>query len=279
MSHPITQLASTIPSAITRLNHLPAAQQQKIGWWAYGLAVLGTNLITPKMLEHQLKKSDLPPDEVRFNVQQESIRQIISGGVHVVSYFLMGGLVGRLLLNKAPQVTEQSRNLVQQLASIGMDFIGYAFVRPLISSELILNWLYDKNTPLLSPLLQKLDLKNPTAFAQPANSPHLSAGAGTPQSLDPVQRAAPALLSLEHRNADGDTYQSLYEVPTGLGLPVLLPPKREGAAPTTLSALSGNGSQGRAPGLQATAPLPLDPREVPSGAAAGSPRERLLALQ
>ena len=138
--------AKPIQGVIRRLDTLPEKQQQEIMYWVGGLAPLATNVVTPIVTHYRLKQSDLSPEERRFNDIQEISRQIVSGMLQVASFF-----GGAWLFGKAGGT--QSNRLVEFLGGVFCAFIAYAFIRPLLSTEIILRKLYPESGQLNRPAL------------------------------------------------------------------------------------------------------------------------------
>ena len=124
--------------SLQQLNHLTPAQREKVMYWVGGLAPIATNATTPFFTRLRFQHSGLPEEEVRKNVVQESARQLVSAGTHLTTYFGTSALVSLKARKTA------NKNLWMFLAGTAASFVGYAVIRPLISAELILRWLYPK---------------------------------------------------------------------------------------------------------------------------------------
>ncbi len=105
-------------------------------FWLNGLAPIATNIVTPLTTDHQLKKSQIPAEERKLLVLQEMARQLVSAGIHLGSYFGGAWLVGRLGRKS------QSKSLLEIAGGTLMSFVGYGFIRPMISTEILARWLY-----------------------------------------------------------------------------------------------------------------------------------------
>jgi hypothetical protein len=104
-------------------------------YWVGGLAPLATNVVTPMITRARFQHTALSPDEQRKNVLQESSRQLVSAMTHLLTYFGSSLLLRRYLKG-------DNQNMALFLMGTLSSFVGYAFIRPLISSELILRWVY-----------------------------------------------------------------------------------------------------------------------------------------
>jgi hypothetical protein len=124
------------------LNQLTPQQQQSMMYWVGGLSPLATNLVTPVVTHYRLKMTNLPEQERRMNVVQEVARQVVSAGLQLTSFFGGAWLMKKLgggAANKAG-----SNTLLQFLGGVFFAFLSYAFIRPLISTEIVLHYLYPK---------------------------------------------------------------------------------------------------------------------------------------
>jgi hypothetical protein len=82
-------------------------------------------------------------------VVQERARQLVSAMIHILTYFGSGLLVGL-------RCRTENKNLNMFLAGTLASFLGYAVVRPLISAEIILRWLYPDQIKPVKPDKTKL---------------------------------------------------------------------------------------------------------------------------
>jgi hypothetical protein len=114
--------------------HLPASQQRFL-FWFNGLAPVATNVVTPLVTYAQLRHKVVSPMERRSLVVQETVRQVLSGVIGVTTYFGGAWLTGRMMGSHA------AKSLGQIVGGTVASFIGYAFIRPLVSTELIVRWL------------------------------------------------------------------------------------------------------------------------------------------
>jgi len=123
-------------------------------YWLTGLAPIATNVVTPLFVALQLRYlKKIPSPLEQYNQQvQELSRQFISGTIGLVSYF-GGGEITRGVLNSlnifgfklGPDKTHEagfqlddSRQKVSMLlGGMAMSFIGFAIIRPMISTRLI----------------------------------------------------------------------------------------------------------------------------------------------
>ncbi len=119
---------------MTVYSHLPPKQQTFLFWFA-PLANLATNVVTPIIVHKQVKRQPISENDKRNLVIQEVCRQVISGGIGLITYF------GSALLSGLLTKRVEHRSFNQLVGGTIGSFIGYAFVRPLLSTELILRWL------------------------------------------------------------------------------------------------------------------------------------------
>lgn len=129
------RLAQPATQLLRSLEMMPAERQQTLMYWVGGLSPLATNVVTPIVTHYRFKKSDLPESERRFNVSQEIARQTVSGALQVLSFFGGAWIFGQM-------GGQKSRTLVEFLGGVFCAFVSYALIRPLVSSEIILRWLY-----------------------------------------------------------------------------------------------------------------------------------------
>lgn len=136
----LNQFQRPLATLYQRLESSPASRQQEIMYWVGGLSPLATNVVTPIVTHYRFKNSNLSPEEQRFNVRQETARQAVSGVLQLASFF-----GGAWVFGKASG--QNSKTLVAFLGGVVSAFVSYAFIRPLISSEIILRWLYAPASP------------------------------------------------------------------------------------------------------------------------------------
>ncbi len=165
MTSVLSGVRQPIRAVLNRLDNLPPPHQQRLIFWVGGLAPLATNVITPIVTHYRFKNSGLSREEQVFNVRQETARQIVSGALQVISFFGGAWLMGKT-------AGEQSRTLVSFLGGTLAAFISYSFIRPLVSSEIILRWLYTQDTP--SPLRRGVE-KNPFSYSAQRQQQRFSA--------------------------------------------------------------------------------------------------------
>lgn len=165
-----TRILSTVMAPLQRLGttleNIPAARQQTIMHWVGGLSPLATNVVTPIVTYYRFNKSDLPEAERQFNVKQEVARQSVSAVLQVASFFGGAWLFGHAS-------GKNSKTLVQFLGGVLCAFVSYAFIRPMVSSEIILRWLYsnEDKTPHTSPSHATLQEQRFSAFIRRASAP------------------------------------------------------------------------------------------------------------
>jgi hypothetical protein len=141
------------------LQNLTPHQRESVMYWVGGTAPLATNLTTPFFTRLRFEHAGIPDEEVHKNVVQESARQLVSAGTHVATYFGTSALVGL----KASKTA--NKNLWMFLAGTAASFVGYAVIRPLISAELILRWLYPQARQVKSDGLNKIKSSQQAVFS------------------------------------------------------------------------------------------------------------------
>jgi len=125
-------------------------------YWLTGLAPIATNVVTPLMVFWQLRRGNKAP-MVKYNQQVNEVgRQFVSGTIGLVSYF-GGGEVTRGILkglngigfNVGQPVCQQNgqnpddsgQKVAMLLGGILMSFVGFAVIRPWVSTQLICKFL------------------------------------------------------------------------------------------------------------------------------------------
>ncbi len=132
------------------LPHLPqqselSPAQARFVYWLNGLAPVVTNVITPLVVFWKMGGSSKLP-LVKYNQQvNEVVRQFISGTIGLVSYFgggeLTKGALNRIFDKNGRTLDESSKQVAMIVGGVAMSFIGFAFVRPYVSTELICKFL------------------------------------------------------------------------------------------------------------------------------------------
>lgn|GEM_PF-3004369 len=149
------------------MNGKPKEQQM---YWATGLASIASNIVIPMVVYLSLRKSSKTPVE-KYNLLVNEIgRQFISGSVGLLSFFAGGALVraGLNFYNKQKssqnQMDEGDKHLYMLVGAIATKFISSALLKPLLSTQLILQFLEKEKTPISLPLkqIQKLLAESPT---------------------------------------------------------------------------------------------------------------------
>lgn len=129
--------------------------QASFVYWLNGLAPVLTSIVTPLATYWVLRKK---PDKTaiqKYNQQvNEVVRQFVSGTVGLVGYFGGGettkGLLdgaGKLFPDSA-KMDEASKQVLMIVGGTLISFLGYAFIRPKISTDLICNLLKQEDTGL-----------------------------------------------------------------------------------------------------------------------------------
>ncbi|WP_373533011.1 hypothetical protein [Vampirovibrio sp.] len=137
---------STFPNANPSTELSPA--QARFVYWLNGLAPVATNIVTPFVvfLTMMLGKNKTKPVFTKYNQQvNEVVRQFVSGTIGLISYF-GGGELTKSALNRVfdehnQPMSEASKQVAMIVGGVAMSFIGFAFVRPYISTDLICKFL------------------------------------------------------------------------------------------------------------------------------------------
>lgn len=122
--------------------------QASFVYWLNGLAPVVTSIVTPLATYWTLRKK---PDQTviqKYNQQiNEVVRQFVSGSVGLMGYFGGGETTKGLLYGAgklfpdAMKLDEASKQVLMIVGGTFISFVGYAFVRPKISTELICSLL------------------------------------------------------------------------------------------------------------------------------------------
>lgn len=137
----LVNVLQPIRAIAQRLESMPLQQQQQVMYWVGGLSPLATNVVTPMVTSYRLNLADLSPEEKRMNIIQEVARQTVSAGLQLASFF-GGAWLFRQASGKANQT------LPEFLTGVFFAFVSYAFIRPLVSTEIVLRYLYPNHPPL-----------------------------------------------------------------------------------------------------------------------------------
>lgn len=137
-------MSSPVLSNLPKQSELSPAQARFV-YWLNGLAPVVTNVITPLVVFWKMGGSRKLP-LVKYNQQvNEVVRQFISGTIGLVSYFgggeLTKGALNRVFDNNGRTLDESSKQVAMIVGGVAMSFIGFAFVRPYVSTELICKFL------------------------------------------------------------------------------------------------------------------------------------------
>lgn len=134
-----------MPSPQVASDNLSPAQASFV-YWLNGLAQVATNIVTPLIVYWRMRKMPQGP-LVKYNQQiNEVVRQFISGTIGLVSYF-GGGELTRGLINGSlgargkGEMDDSSKHVAMIVGGVIASFIGFAFVRPYISTNLICKFL------------------------------------------------------------------------------------------------------------------------------------------
>ena len=151
-------------------NRAVSADRTTEMYWLSGLAPVLTNLVTPLFVYYKMRNN--PSEMVKYNQQVNEVgRQFISGTIGLLAYF-GGGELTRGALNAlgwgtgGGKVNESDQQMGMMLGGTVMNFLGYAILRPMISTPFICKFLKPEgNDVSLTPeqifaVLEKVKIKN-----------------------------------------------------------------------------------------------------------------------
>lgn len=138
-------MSSPLPPATTGQNNQLSPTQASFVYWLNGFAPVFTNVVTPLIVFWKMGKAPKLPI-VKYNQQvNEVVRQFISGTIGLVSYFgggeLTKGAINRVFDANDQKMDESTKQVAMIVGGVAMSFIGFAFVRPYISTDLICRFL------------------------------------------------------------------------------------------------------------------------------------------
>lgn len=114
-------------------------------YWFSGLAPVATNIVTPLMVYARVRKQPITALKRQEMVMQEVARQIISGSIGILTYFGGGHFTKSLIElwagRKNDRINESAKQVAMLIGGTALSFIGYGFIRPLFSTDIILHWL------------------------------------------------------------------------------------------------------------------------------------------
>jgi hypothetical protein len=126
-------------------NRAVSADRTTEMYWLSGLAPVLTNLVTPLFVYYKMRNN--PSEMVKYNQQVNEVgRQFISGTIGLLAYF-GGGELTRGALNAlgwgtgGGKVNESDQQMGMMLGGTVMNFLGYAILRPMISTPFICKFL------------------------------------------------------------------------------------------------------------------------------------------
>jgi hypothetical protein len=142
------------------LDVLNSKHKEQQMYWATGLASIASNIVIPLVVYFSLRRSSKTPIEQYNLLVNEIGRQFISGSVGLLSFF-GGGILIRSVINfydkqKSSQnkMDEGDKHLYMLVGAIAAKFISSALIKPLLSTQLILQFLEREKKPLSLPLAQ-----------------------------------------------------------------------------------------------------------------------------
>jgi len=148
---------------------LDSKSKEQQMYWATGVASIISNIVIPTVVYLSLGKSSKTPIE-KYNLLLNEIgRQFISGSIGLLSFFGGGALVraGINFYNKQKtsqkQMDEGDKHLYMLLGAIATKFISSALLKPLLSTQLILQFLEKEKTATSLSLTQVKKLLNDSA--------------------------------------------------------------------------------------------------------------------
>jgi hypothetical protein len=144
----MSSLAPLPVPAFQASNTQLSPSQASFVYWLNGLAPVATNIVTPFVvfLTLTIGKNKAKPALTKYNQQvNEVVRQFVSGTIGLLSYFgggeLTKGALNQVFDKHDQRMSESSRQVAMMVGGVAMSFIGFAFVRPYISTDLICRFL------------------------------------------------------------------------------------------------------------------------------------------
>ena len=114
-------------------------------YWFSGLAPIATNVVTPIMVYARVRKQPLTVMRRQEMVMQEMARQVVSGTIGILTYFGGGHFTKSLIElvsgKKNDRINESTKQVAMLVGGTALSFIGYGFIRPLFSTDILLHWL------------------------------------------------------------------------------------------------------------------------------------------
>jgi hypothetical protein len=114
-------------------------------YWFSGLAPVATNVVTPLMVYARVRRQPLTALKRQEMVMQEMARQVVSGSIGLLTYFGGGHLTKSLIElftgKNNDRIDESAKQTAMLVGGTLLSFIGYGFIRPLFSTDIILHWL------------------------------------------------------------------------------------------------------------------------------------------
>jgi hypothetical protein len=126
-----------------------SSSQARFVYWFSGLAPVATNVVTPFMVYYRVRKQPLTTLKRQEMVMQEVARQIVSGTIGILTYFgggqLTKNIIELLTGRNNPKINDSTKQIAMLVGGTLLSFIGYGFIRPMFSTDIILHWLGQRN--------------------------------------------------------------------------------------------------------------------------------------
>jgi hypothetical protein len=123
-------------------------------YWFSGLAPIATNIVTPLMVYARVRQQPITVVRRQEMVMQEVARQVVSGTIGILTYFGGGhftkSMIELLTGKKNERINESTKQVAMLVGGTALSFIGYGFIRPLFSTDILLNWFGQKNGGTIS---------------------------------------------------------------------------------------------------------------------------------
>ncbi len=165
------------PSLASNVSLSPS--QASFVYWLNGLAPILTSIMTPLSAYWTLRTKPATVIQ-KYNQQvNEVVRQFVSGTVGLVGYFgggestkaLLSGLSHFQDKKDGPGLSEASKQVLMIVGGTVISFIGYAFIRPKISTELICKLLKQEDGLHVRPSAESLNVVTRKQETQAAIGP------------------------------------------------------------------------------------------------------------
>jgi hypothetical protein len=145
--------------------HMSSSQVANCNYWLNGLAPVATNIVTP-LITYLVMRSKIDKTLLqKYNQQVNEVgRQLVSGTIGLLSYF-GGAEITRYLLKLVlgsdtdQKVDKASRQIAMSVGGVITSFLGFAILRPLLSTDLICKFLKQEGAEEITFNLKEMRLQ------------------------------------------------------------------------------------------------------------------------